>query len=141
MPPESDEPLPGSLDLVLDLDVEVDPEDDDDDEEALFVYGDIVRDRETDSSNDLVGVNVPGISAKELELMDRETLAGRNPGYPADDEVIFCTPKEVIDERIDYWQQRSRPIQISKLIEDEIPFQPFPHHRLVLVEKSHLREK
>ena len=38
------------------------------------------------------------------------------------------------------WDEREVPIPLKQLVEDEVPFAPFPSLQLVRVEDSHLRE-
>ena len=132
-PPEAEEPLQRSLDLALQRDPN-------EDEEPEFIYGDIVHDTEVEESIALVVVNVPGLDADEWEFEDEETLADKTPKYPDDDDVIVVVPLDVLEDYLPDWDKRKSPIDIEQLIEDEIPFAPFPSLQLVRVQESHLRD-
>ena len=132
-PPGAEEPLQRSLDLALERDGDVD------EEEPDFIYGDIVHDTEADEPIALVVVNVPGLELIEWELEDGDTLAEKTPKYPDDDEVIVVVPLDVLEGYIPDWDEREVPIPIEDLVEDEVPFAPFPALQLVRVEDSHLR--
>ncbi|WP_409226635.1 hypothetical protein [Halobacterium salinarum] len=135
-PPGSDEPIQRSLDIAI----RRDSEEDLDDDECDFIYGDIVHDDEADEPIALVVVNLPGIDAEEWEFDDGETLADRTPKYPNDDDIVIVVPLDVLDEYLPYWDERETPLPIEQLVDDEVPFAPFPSLQLVLVEKSHLRD-
>ncbi len=133
-PPEAEEPLQRSLDLALQRDEE---ESNDDDPE--FLYGDIVHDTESEEPIAFVVVNIPDITAEEWEFEDG-TLADRSKKYPDDDYVVVVTPLGVLDDYMPDWDEREVPIPLEQLVEDEVPFAPFPSLQLVRVEDSHLRE-
>lgn len=133
--PGADEPLQRSLDLALEVDVELD-----DEEEPEFIYGDIVHDTEADEPIALVVVNIPGLKLDEWEFKDGNTLDDQTPKYPDDDDVVVVTPLDVLEEYLPSWDEREAAIQLDQLLEDEIPFAPFPSLQLVRVEDSHLRD-
>lgn len=133
-PPGAEEPLQRSLDLALQR------EDDDDEEEPEFIYGDIVHDTEVDEPIALVVVNAPGIEADEWEFEDGDTLADKTPKYPDDDFVVVVVPLDVLEDYLPKWDEREVPIDIEQLVENEIPFAPFPSLQLVRVNDSHLRD-
>jgi hypothetical protein len=130
-PPEADEPLQRSLDLAL-------QRGEDEDDEPEFIYGDVVHDNEADDPITLVVVNIPGLTADQWEYED-ETLADRNPKYPDDDDVIVVVPLTVLEGAVPEWDERESAIPLGDLMEEEIPFAPFPSLRLVRVQDSHLR--
>lgn len=133
-PPGAEEPLQRSLDLALQR------EDDAGEEDPEFIYGDIVHDTEADEPIALVVVNVPGIELDEWEFEDGDTLADKTPKYPDDDFVVVVVPLNVLEDYLPRWDEREVPIDIKELVEDEIPFAPFPSLQLVRVEDSHLRD-
>lgn len=133
-PPGREEPLQRSLDMALELDL------DDGEEDPDFIYGDIVHDTEADEPIALVVVNVPGLEADEWEFEDGDTLANKTPKYPDDDEVIVVTPLDVLEKHIPRWSDREAAISLDELVEEEIPFAPFPSLQLVRVEDSYLRD-
>ena len=112
----------------------------DDEEEPDFIYGDIVHDTEADEPIALVVVNVPGLTAEEWEFEDGNTLADRNKKCPDDDDVIVVTPLNVLENYLPNWDKREAAIKLEQLVEDNVPFAPFPSLRLVRVQDSHLRE-
>lgn len=132
-PPGAEEPLQRSLDLAL-------QREDGDEEVPEFIYGDIVHDTEADEPIALVVVNVPGLEADEWEFEDGDTLADKTPKYPDDDDVIVVTPIDVLEKHIPRWSNRDAAIPLDELVEEEIPFAPFPSLQLVRVEDSHLRD-
>jgi len=132
-PPGADEPLQRSLDLALELD-------NDDDDEPEFIYGDIVHNKEADKPIALVVVNIPGLKAEEWEFEDGDSLADRTDKYPDDDYVVVVVPLDVLKDYLPNWDKREAPVDIDQLVEDEVPFAPFPSLQLVRVEDSHLRE-
>ncbi|GAB6862692.1 hypothetical protein ACFR97_16300 [Haloplanus litoreus] len=134
-PPGAEEPLQRSLDLALQRE-----DDDGDEEEPEFIYGDIVHDDEADEPIALVVVNVPGLEADEWEFGDGDTLADKIPKYPDDDFVVVVVPLDVLEDYLPNWDEREVPIDIEQLVEDKIPFAPFPSLQLVRVEDSHLRD-
>lgn len=134
-PPSAEEPLQRSLDLALEREGE-----DRDTEEVEFLYGDIVHNTEADEPIALVVVNVPGLNCDEWEFEDGDTLADRNDKCPDDDYVVVVVPLTVLDDYMPYWEDREVPIDIDQLIEDEIPFAPFPSLQLIRVKDSHLRK-
>ncbi|QCC60231.1 hypothetical protein DVR14_21100 (plasmid) [Natrinema thermotolerans] len=111
---------------------------DDEDDEPDFIYGDIAHDDEVDEPEDLVVVNLPPVTADEWELED-ETLADQNPKYPADDDVVITVEFETLDKVMPDWDLRETPIPLDELEEAEIAYEPFPEHRLIREEDSHLR--
>ena len=127
-----------SVQRTLDLALEI--EWDEDKDEPDFIYGDIVHDTESEEPIALVVVNVPGLVAEEWKFEDGDTLADRNERCPGDDEVIIVVPLSVLEEHMPDWDSRKAAIPIDELIEDEIPFAPFPSLRLVRVQDSHLRD-
>lgn len=131
-PPEADEPIQRSLDLAIELES--------DDEEPDFIYGDIVHDEEVEEPIALVVVNIPGLTAEEWELESGDTLADQNEKCPNDDDVIIVVPLEVLENYMPDWDTREAAIPLEKLIDDEVPFAPFPSLQLILVKKSHLRK-
>jgi len=135
-PPGADEPLQRSLDLALDLE----DDDSDDEEDPEFIYGDIVHDTEADEPIALVVVNVPGLLAEEWEFEDGDTLADRTDKCPDDDFVVVVVPLTALKDYLPRWDEREVPIDIDQLMEDDVPFAPFPSLQLVRVEDSHLRE-
>ncbi|MDB9247924.1 hypothetical protein PN419_02715 [Halorubrum ezzemoulense] len=118
------------------LELELDSEEKDPD----FIYGDIVHDTEAEEQIALVVVNVPGLELTDWEFEDGDTLAAKTPKYPDDDEVIVVTPLGVLEESMPRWDEREVAIPLEDLVEDEIPFAPFPSLQLVRVKDSHLRE-
>ncbi len=133
-PPGREEPLQRSLDMALELEL------DDEEEDPDFIYGDIVHDTEADEPIALVVVNIPGLELDEWEFEDGDTLADKTPKYPDDDEVIVVTPLDVLEEYMPRWDEREAAIPLEELVEEEIPFAPFPSLQLVRVEDSHLRD-
>lgn len=132
-PPGREEPLQRSLDMALELEL------DDEEEDPDFIYGDIVHDTEADEPIALVVVNIPGLELDEWEFEDGDTLADKTPKYPDADEVIVVTPLDVLEEHSPRWGDREAAIPLDELVEEEIPFAPFPSLQLVRVEDSHLR--
>lgn len=130
----SEESLQRTLDLALEVELS------DDEEEPDFIYGDIVHDTEADEPIALVVVNVPGLTAEEWEFEDGNTLADRNKKCPDDDDVIVVTPLDVLENYLPNWDKREAAIKLEQLVEDNVPFAPFPSLRLVRVQDSHLRE-
>lgn len=118
------------------LEIELDGEE----EDPEFIYGDIVHDTEAEEPIALVVLNVPGLKLDEWEFEDGEMLAEKTPKYPDDDEVIVVTPLDVLEEYMPRWDEREAAIPLEELVEDEIPFAPFPSLQLVRVEDSHLRD-
>ena len=133
-PPGREEPLQRSLDMALEIEL------DDEEEDPDFIYGDIVHDTEADEPIALVVVNIPGLELDEWEFEDGDTLADKTPKYPDDDEVIVVSPLDVLEEYMPRWDERGAAIPLEELVEDEIPFAPFPSLQLVRVEDSHLRD-
>ena len=133
-PPGREEPLQRSLDMALELEL------DDEEEDPEFIYGDIVHDTEADEPIALVVVNIPGLELDEWEFEDGETLADKTPKYPDDDEVIVVTPLDVLEEYMPRWDKREAAIPLEELVDEEIPFAPFPSLQLVRVQDSHLRD-
>lgn len=131
----TEESIQRTLDLILEAELR-----DDTDEEPDFIYGDIVHDTEAEEPIALVVVNVPGLLALEWELGNGDTLAGRNPKCPDDDDVIVVVPLGVLEDYMPEWDTREAAIPLEKLVEDEVPFAPFPSLRLVRVQDSHLRD-
>jgi len=113
---------------------------DDEEEDPYFIYGDIVHDTEADEPIALVVVNIPGLELDEWEFEDGDTLADKTPKYPDDDEIIVVTPLDVLEQHIPRWGDREAAIPLEDLVEEEIPFAPFPSLQLVRVEDSHLRD-
>ncbi|WP_148416437.1 hypothetical protein [Haloferax sp. KTX1] len=113
---------------------------DDEEEDPDFIYGDIVHDTEADEPIALVVVNIPGLELDEWEFEDGDTLADKTPKYPDDDEIIVVTPLDVLEQHIPRWGDREAAIPLEDLVEEEIPFAPFPSLQLVRVEDSHLRD-
>lgn len=134
-PPGTDKPLQRTFDMALD----VGPEDDDE-EEPDFIYGDIVHDTEVEEPIALVVVNVPCLVAEEWEFEEGDTLADRNDKYPDDDDVIIAVHLGVLEEYKLEWDTRKSDIPIDELVEEDIPFAPFPSLQLVRVKDSYLRE-
>lgn len=134
-PPGSEEPLQRSLDLALQRE-EVDR----DEKEPEFIYGDIVHNTEAEEPIALVVVNVPGLEISEWEFEDGDTLADRTDKCPEDDEVIVVVPLTALEDYLPSWDTREVPIEIAELIEDEVPFAPFPSLQLIRVQDSHLRD-
>ena len=134
-PPEAEEPLQRSLDLALEREDTSDEE-----EEPEFIYGDIVHDTEADEPIVLVVVNILELKADDWEFENGDTLAGLTDKYPDDDYVVVVVPLGVLEDYLPNWDERKSPIDIDELVEDEIPFAPFPSLQLVRVEDSHLRE-
>jgi len=133
-PPGREEPLQRSLDMALELEL------DDEEEDPEFIYGDIVHDTEADEPIALVVVNIPGLELDEWEFEDGDTLADKTPKYPDDDEVIVVTPLDVLEEYMPRWDKREAAIPLEELVDEEIPFAPFPSLQLVRVQDSHLRD-
>ena len=133
-PPGREEPLQRSLDMALELEL------DDEEEDPDFIYGDIVHDTEADEPIALVVVNIPGLELDEWEFEDGDMLGDKTPKYPDDDEVIVVTPLDVLEQHIQRWGNREAAIPLEELVEEEIPFAPFPSLQLVRVEDSHLRD-
>ena len=133
-PPGREEPLQRSLDMALELEL------DDEEEDPDFIYGDIVHDNEAEEPIALVVVNIPGLELDEWEFEDGDTLADKTPKYPDDDEVIVVSPLDVLEEYMPRWDEREAAIPLEELVEDEIPFAPFPSLQLVRVKDSHLRD-
>lgn len=131
----ADESLQRTLDLALEVEWE-----NDDEEEPEFIYGDIVHDTEAEEPIALVVVNIPGMTAEEWEFEDGDTLADRSKKCPDDEEVIIVVPLGVLEEYKPDWDTRQAAIPLDELVEEEIPFAPFPALRLVRVEDSHLRD-
>lgn len=136
-PPEAEEPLQRSLDLALRRVGE--SSDQNDEEEPEFLYGDIVHDTEVDEPIALVVVNVPEMTPAEWAFDDGETLADKNPKCPEDDDVIVVVPLGLMNDYMPDWDTRREHVPLMELIEDDIPYAPFPSLRLVRVEDSHLR--
>jgi hypothetical protein len=132
-PPGADEPLQRSLDLALEPDNE-------DEEKPEFIYGDIVHDTEADNPIALVVVNIPGLTAEDWEFEDGDSLADRTDKFPDNDYVVVVVPLDVLEDYLPNWDEREAPVDIDQLVEDEVPFAPFPSLQLVRVEDSHLRE-
>jgi len=123
------------------LDLALQREDlDDTEEESDFIYGDVVHNTETEDPIALVVVNVPGLEICEWEFEDGETLADRTDKCPEDDEVVTVVPLTVLEDYLPKWDEREVPVDIDDLIEDEVPFAPFPSLQLVRVQDSHLRD-
>jgi len=133
-PPGREESLQRSLDMALELEL------DDEEEDPDFIYSDIVHDSEADEPIALVVVNIPGLELDEWEFEDGDTLGDMTPKYPDDDEVIVVTPLDVLEEYIPRWGDREAAIPLEELVEEDIPFAPFPSLQLVRVEDSHLRD-
>lgn len=133
-PPGREEPLQRSFDMALELEL------DDEEEDPDFIYGDIVHDTEADEPIALVVINIPGLELDEWEFEDGDTLADKTPKYPDDDEIIVVTPLDVLEQHIPRWGDREAAIPLEDLVEEEIPFAPFPSLQLVRVEDSHLRD-
>lgn len=131
-PPEAEEPLQRSLDLALTVGSV-------DEEDPEFIYGDIAHDTEVEESIALVVVNIPALTAEEWEVEDG-TLADMNPKIPDDDDVIVVVPLDVLEDYMPDWDEREEEIPLDQLVEDEIPFAPFPSLQLIRVQDSHLRE-
>ena len=83
-------------------------------------------------------VNIPALTAEEWEVEDG-TLADMNPKIPDDDEVIVVVPLDVLEDYMPDWDEREEEIPLDQLVEDEIPFAPFPSLQLIRVQDSHLR--
>lgn len=131
----TEESIQRTLDLILEIELS-----DENDEEPDFIYGDIVHDTEAEEPIALVVVNVPGLVAMEWELGDGETLADRNPKCPDDDDVIVVVRLGLLEDHIPDWDIREAAIPLEELVQDDVPFAPFPSLRLVRVKDSHLRE-
>lgn len=131
----TEESIQRTLDLILEVELS-----DETSEDPDFIYGDIVHDTETEEPIALVVVNVPGLLAMEWELGDGETLADLNPKCPDDDDVIVVVPLSVLEDYMPDWDTREAAIPLDQLVEDDVPFAPFPSLRLVRVKDSHLRE-
>lgn len=133
-PPGSEEPLQRSLDLALEIEIDTEEK-----EEPEFIYGDIVRDTEAENPINLVVANIPGLTAEEWEFEDG-TLANRDEKYPDDDSVVVVVSLRELEEYMPDWDEREIPIELAKLIEDDISFSAYPSLRLVRIKNSHLRE-
>lgn len=120
---------------ALDKSVEVEIEEEDFD----FVYGDIVHDEEEENPTELVVVNTPDLTAEEWEY-EGETLADRNPTCPPNDNVILCIEKDVLDDYLPGWDEREKEIPLDQLQNDGVAIQAHPSSRLILDQKSHLRD-
>ena len=69
--------------------------------------GDLVRDRRG-SDSPLVVVALPQIPAEQWqEPSAQESLAERNPDYPADSSVVVVVPHDQMDTLDQRWKQRS----------------------------------
>lgn len=104
-----------------------------------FIYGDIVHDEEGNDPVGLVVVNTPDLTAEEWDYKD-DTLADRNSTCPPHDDVIVCVKREVLNNYMPEWNERREEIPLEQLRGDEVPSRVFPSQRLILVEKSHLRD-
>jgi len=129
-PPGAEQPLQRTVDLITESN----------EEEPDFIYGDIVHDDEADDPITLVVVNVPGIDASDWEFEDGDTLADRNKKCPEDDDVIIVVPLGTLEDYLPEWDEREVPIKLEQLIEDDVPFAPFPSIRLLRIQDSHLRD-
>lgn len=132
-PPGAEEPLQRSLDLALQR------EDNNKEREPEFIYGDIVHNTGADEKIALVVVNVPNLRIEDWEFED-DTLADRHDKCPNDDYVVVVVPLNILEDYMPDWNKREVPIKLDQLVEDEVPFAPFPSLQLVRVQNSHLRE-
>lgn len=67
-------------------------------------------------------------------------MADRTDTHPDDDSVVVVVSLNVLEEHLPNWDTREVPIDTDQLVEDEIPFAPFPSLQLVRVKDSHLRD-
>jgi ParB family chromosome partitioning protein len=92
--------------------------------------GDIVQDCEQHSPDDAIVVNTPPVPVADWGLGDRDaTVADDNPEYPADDRVVIVVYREVLDRHRPQYAGY-RPLTLSRLHTDGVPFYAFPASRL-----------
>lgn len=121
-------PLPGTLDRSTEAEKD----------KQSFVYGDIVHDEEQTDPDDLVVVNLPGVSADRWPV-DGGTLADQNPACPTQDDVIVMVLLLELVEYMPDWKERTEEIALDQLRDDSVTLFVHPGMRLDLVEPSHLR--
>lgn len=66
------------------------------------------------------------------------TLVDMNPKIP--DDVIVVVPLDVLEDYMPDWDERREEIPLDQMVEDGIPFAPFPSLQLIRVQDSHLRK-
>lgn len=99
-----------------------------DDDRFNLNLGDVVMDRETDTSGPVVVSRIP-TSVEDWNIPGRGTLADDNPDYPAADHVINVVFQDTLFESYPYYSG-IKPLALSDLNENGVQFYSFPESRL-----------
>lgn len=94
--------------------------------------GAIVEDRE-DNSEEAIVINTPSRTAAEWNVVDDQTVADHNPGYPADDPVVVVLHRGQFEQCLPLYSGGALPL--SRLYEAGIKYYAFPMSRLEVVDK------
>lgn len=105
-----------------------------------FTVGEVVHDRNDDTPDDAIVVNIPPVPAREWDVFGEKTLAEDNPDYPVDATTIVIVYEETLDEQLPDWE-RDSPIPIDDLIEVNVNYYAFPAPRLESVTHANENEE
>lgn len=91
--------------------------------------GSIVIDRDGESSDEAIVVNLPPVDAADWDVPRRGSVAEDNPDYPADERIAIAVYRDRLDESYPHYAG-IRPIPLAELNERGVPFYAFPRSRL-----------
>jgi hypothetical protein len=98
--------------------------------------GDLVHDRDDSDPDDAIVVSIPGATADEWEVTNRNcTLADDNPDYPEDTAaivVVFVSELREYGPRFDPTERTEIPLDTLK--ESQMNHYTFPRPRLTVIE-------
>jgi hypothetical protein len=100
-----------------------------------FAIGDVVHDRDDDTPNDAIVVNLPSKTADEWIAYRETTVADDNPDYPTDARVIVVGYAAELQRTFPDWDRESH-LPLDQINESSVGHYSFPAPRLTIVESA-----